>query len=95
MCVAVWLVVLGLIQPAFAQAARMPAQGGLAPLQGSIGSLNRLYDLEADEALGGHTMARHVGRTDAQLAERLQRERDISAASTYTDALIEIGRAHV
>jgi uncharacterized protein YcbX len=26
-----------------------------------------------------------VGRTDAQLAERLRRERTISAASTYTD----------
>ena len=42
-------------------------------------------DLSADEALGGHTLARHVGRTDAQLAERLRRERDISAASTYND----------
>src|SRR5205823_7736365 len=42
-------------------------------------------DLAADEAMGGHTLARHVGRTDAQLAERLRRERTISAASTYTD----------
>jgi Bacterial CdiA-CT RNAse A domain len=30
--------------------------------------------LAADEAMGGHTLARHVGRTDAQLAERLQKE---------------------
>jgi hypothetical protein len=43
------------------------------------------HDLAADEAMGGHTLARHVGRTDAQLAERLRRERQISAASTYTD----------
>jgi hypothetical protein len=35
--------------------------------------------------MGGHTLARHVGRTDAQLAERLKREPQISAASTYTD----------
>lgn len=42
------------------------------------------YDLQADEAKGGHTLARHVGRTDAQLRERLERERGISAASTYT-----------
>jgi hypothetical protein len=42
-------------------------------------------DLSADEAMGGHTLARHVGRSDAQLAERLTRERQISAASTYTD----------
>ena len=45
-------------------------------------------DLSVDEALGGHTLARHVGRTDAQLAERLRRERDISAASTYTDRAV-------
>jgi hypothetical protein len=42
-------------------------------------------DLSADESSGGHTLARHVGRTDAQLAERLRHERDISAASTWTD----------
>jgi hypothetical protein len=43
-------------------------------------------DLRADERLGGHTLERHVGKTDAELAARLQRERQISAASTYTDA---------
>lgn len=41
-------------------------------------------DLEADEQRGGHTIARHVGRTDAQLKARLQRE-SIGAASTYED----------
>jgi hypothetical protein len=30
-------------------------------------------------------LQRHVGRTDDQLRERLERERNISAASTYTD----------
>ena len=34
--------------------------------------------------MGGHTLSRHVGRSDAELAQRLDRER-ISAASTYTD----------
>jgi len=43
------------------------------------------HDLTVDERLGGHTLQRHVGRTDAQLAERLRRERNISAASTYRD----------
>jgi hypothetical protein len=38
-----------------------------------------------DEAMGGHTLARHVGRTDDELRQRLRRERDISSASTYTD----------
>ena len=42
-------------------------------------------DLAVDESMGGHTLARHVGKSDAELAERLRRERQISAASTYTD----------
>ena len=43
------------------------------------------YDLERDEQRGGHTLTRHVTRTDTQLEERLERERNISAASTWTD----------
>ena len=43
------------------------------------------YDLERDEERGGHTLERHVARTDEELRERLQRERNISAASTWTD----------
>jgi len=43
------------------------------------------YDLARDEARGGHTLARHVARTDDELRERLARERNISAASTWTD----------
>lgn len=42
------------------------------------------HDLAADEARGGHTIARHVALTDDQLRQRLARE-SISAASTYTD----------
>ena len=42
------------------------------------------YDLSRDEQRGGHTLEKHVGRTDEQLRERLARER-ISAASTWTD----------
>jgi hypothetical protein len=47
-------------------------------------SANR-YDLSRDEDRGGHTLARHVARTDDQLRERLEHERNISAASTWTD----------
>lgn len=43
------------------------------------------YDLSRDEDRGGHTLRKHVGRTDEELRERLRRERDISAASTWTD----------
>jgi len=42
------------------------------------------YDLAKDEARGGHTLAKHVGRTDDELQERLLREH-ITAASTWTD----------
>jgi len=42
-------------------------------------------DLSQDEAAGGHTLRKHVGRSDAELRERLRHERDISAASTWND----------
>ena len=42
-------------------------------------------DLSIDESMGGHTLSRHVGKSDAELQDRLKRERQISAASTYTD----------
>ena len=45
-------------------------------------------DLSIDEPRGGHTLSRHVGRTDDQLRERLRKEPQISAASTYTDRAI-------
>ena len=48
-------------------------------------STRNRYDLARDEQRGGHTLDKHVGRTDDQLRERLERERDISAASTWTD----------
>jgi hypothetical protein len=35
--------------------------------------------------MGGHTLRKHVGRTDAELRERLQHEQKIAAASTWTD----------
>ena len=43
------------------------------------------YDLPRDEERGGHTLRKHVGRSDEELRQRLERERDISAASTWTD----------
>ena len=42
-------------------------------------------DLSQDEAAGGHILRKHVGRTDEQLVERLEEERRITGASTYTD----------
>jgi CDI toxin RNase A-like protein len=60
-----------------------PAGGGEesgAPQRGQSG-----HDLSVDEAMGGHTLNRHIGKTDADLVERLRREPDISSASTYAD----------
>jgi hypothetical protein len=48
-------------------------------------SIRDRYDLSHDEERGGHTLRKHVGRTDLQLAERLRVERHISAASTWID----------
>ena len=44
-------------------------------------------DLTADERCGGHTVSRHVGKTNRELSDRLQREPNIAAASTYPDLL--------
>jgi hypothetical protein len=43
------------------------------------------YDLQRDEQLGGHTLRKHVDRSDAELRERLEQEPHISAASTWTN----------
>jgi hypothetical protein len=64
-------------------------EGGPRQEQSKVGSDSRfssgVYDLGRDEQRGGHTLARHVARTDDELWERLARERNISAASTWTD----------
>lgn len=44
-----------------------------------------LRDLSKDEASGGHTLAKHVGKTDAELHARMKKELRIAAASTFTD----------
>lgn len=85
-----WLLV---VAGAIAGAAPSPPSGGL-PLPVSPSTIQRASaqartparrDLTQDERRGGHTLARHVGRSDDDLRERLRRERTISAASTYLD----------
>jgi hypothetical protein len=53
--------------------------------QAEPGTSSAARDLSQDESAGGHTLRKHVGRTDDQLRERLRHERNISAASTWTD----------
>lgn len=57
--------------------------GAPAPLRPSPAAAS--YDLGRDERLGGHTLARHVGRSDRELADRLRNDRQLAAASSYTD----------
>jgi len=63
---------------------RPPSGDAASPPPGTASTSTR-RDLSQDEAAGGHTLRKHVGRTDAELRERLDRERDISAASTWND----------
>jgi hypothetical protein len=58
-------------------------EAALRERSGQLGA--EAYDLERDERRGGHTLERHVGRSDDDLRARLQRERQVSAASTYED----------
>jgi hypothetical protein len=81
-CLLLWLAGLGCEGP---------------PQHGSIARKNALdttateapegpaRDLSQDEAAGGHTLRKHVGRTEEELRERLRHERHLSAASTWTD----------
>jgi Bacterial CdiA-CT RNAse A domain len=45
-------------------------------------------DLRRDEAAGGHILRKHVGQSERQLRERLERERNITGASTYTNRAV-------
>lgn len=44
--------------------------------------------LEASEKAGGHLLARHVGKTEAELRQRLKSDPKISAASSFKDRAI-------
>ncbi len=55
-----------------------------APRSGAQ-SQGPIRDLSQDERAGGHILRKHVGQTEQQLRDRLQREENITGASTYTD----------
>ena len=64
--------------------AKAPAPRASQPREAPGAAERWSVDLQRDEQRGGHTLAKHVGRSDAQLQARLRRE-SISAASTYPD----------
>jgi hypothetical protein len=66
-------------------AASEPARAEAKPDADLAGGGARPYDLERDESHGGHTLTKHIGRSDQELLERLERERNISASSTWTN----------
>ena len=82
------LFVIGCNQSRTADMAREASPpGGSTTASESATSLESVHvrDLSVDESMGGHTLARHVGKTDAELRDRLRREPQISSSSTYTD----------
>jgi hypothetical protein len=42
------------------------------------------HEAQAGSRLGGHTILKHVGKTEAELRARLAAERDLRAASSFT-----------
>jgi len=65
-----------------------PASTSAASSAARVGSRQTtglVRDLSQDEAAGGHILRKHVGQTDEQLRQRLEQERHITGASTYTD----------
>jgi len=76
------LTVAVVLAAAMVACTRPPAAGNRQSEPFSAGTRR---DLSQDEAAGGHTLRKHVGRTDAELRERLEHEREISAASTWND----------
>lgn len=71
-------------KPASESWSEPPRGSARAEAPGSPRNAER-YDLSRDEERGGHSLRKHVGRTDDELRQRLASERDISAASTWTD----------
>jgi hypothetical protein len=62
-----------------------PAPSNTAPSTKLDALPTAVRDLSIDEAQGGHTLSKHVGKSDQDLRQRLARERNIFGASTYTD----------
>ncbi|MFZ0684859.1 MAG: RNase A-like domain-containing protein [Terriglobales bacterium] len=85
-CLAAGLCMLISCQAPTSTSSGAPSSGAaLAERAESHAANGPVRDLSQDEAAGGHILRKHVGRTDEQLVERLEHERRITGASTYTD----------
>lgn len=82
------LVAIGLIllwRMHLLKSARPTPHSGSARSESSVAAGRSGRDLAWDEQQGGHTLTRHVGRSESELAERLEREAGVAAASSFTD----------
>jgi hypothetical protein len=61
----------------------VPLAAGFVGAARAIAIRRGAMSLAAEEATGGHTIARHVGRTEEQLRLRLMQEPRIPAATTF------------
>jgi hypothetical protein len=83
--------ILGLVScqtatsPSSADTMHSPYADSKAAQSSSRATSGPVRDLRWDEAAGGHIIRKHIGQTEQQLRERLQREPNITGASTYTD----------
>ncbi|EDZ99007.1 conserved hypothetical protein [Burkholderia sp. H160] len=63
--------------------------GSIKALRASGITMGRIelmeHEAKAGSRIGGHTVEKHVGRTEAQLRERLARETDRKAVSSFSD----------
>lgn len=67
------------------KSARPTPHSGSARAEAADTSAEASRDLTWDEQQGGHTLARHVGLDESDLARRLEREGGVAAASSFTD----------
>src|ERR1035438_1893930 len=82
------LALCGLIScqpPGSTSGASSSSSSSLAERTESRPASGPVRDLSQDEAAVGHILRKHVGQTDDELRGRLERERGITGASTYTN----------
>jgi hypothetical protein len=70
----------------------VPLAAGFVGAARAVAVTRGALSLRAEEAAGGHTIARHIGRTEAELRLRLTRQPAIPAASSF-HTLAEAERA--
>ena len=83
-CLTVVILLVLLASYIFFHRSSKPAEAPPKPAEHVALEPTARYDLIRDEAQGGHTLQRHIGKGDAELRRRLDSE-SISTDSTYTD----------